>query len=56
MTVASTGTCCDDPLHRGVQTLVGDLNRAYRDMPALHQRDCEADGFAGWWRTTATTA
>jgi 1,4-alpha-glucan branching enzyme len=31
--------------HRGVQTLVRDCNRAYRGEPALHERDCEADGF-----------
>ncbi len=35
----------DDPLHRGVKDLVRDLNRAYRDLPALHERDCEAGGF-----------
>jgi 1,4-alpha-glucan branching enzyme len=31
--------------HQGVQRLVGDLNRLYRQQPALHQRDCEAGGF-----------
>jgi 1,4-alpha-glucan branching enzyme len=31
--------------HRGVQMLVGDLNRLYRSLPALHARDCEPDGF-----------
>jgi 1,4-alpha-glucan branching enzyme len=31
--------------HKGVQTLVRDLNRLYRDTPALHERDCESDGF-----------
>jgi 1,4-alpha-glucan branching enzyme len=35
----------DDPLHAGMHALVGDLNRAYREIPALHQRDCEASGF-----------
>jgi 1,4-alpha-glucan branching enzyme len=35
----------DDAMHRGVQALVRDLNRAYRELPALHQRDCEAEGF-----------
>ncbi len=35
----------DDPLHAGVRALVGDLNRAYREIPALHQRDCVASGF-----------
>ena len=31
--------------HRGVQTLLRDLNHLYRDMPALHARDAEPDGF-----------
>ena len=31
--------------HRGVQTLVADLNRLYRALPALHARDCEGEGF-----------
>lgn len=31
--------------HAGVRTLLRDLNRAYRDLPALHARDCEGDGF-----------
>jgi 1,4-alpha-glucan branching enzyme len=31
--------------HRGVQRLVRDLNRLYRDRPALHARDCEGEGF-----------
>jgi 1,4-alpha-glucan branching enzyme len=35
----------DDPRHRGVQSLVRDLNQAYRAHPALHARDCEAEGF-----------
>jgi 1,4-alpha-glucan branching enzyme len=35
----------DDPLHRGVKDLIRDLNRLYRDMPALHERDTEAAGF-----------
>ena len=35
----------DEPAHRGVQGLIGDLNRAYRAHPALHARDCEPDGF-----------
>jgi 1,4-alpha-glucan branching enzyme len=35
----------DDPLHRGVQRLVRDLNHLYRQLPALHELDCEADGF-----------
>ncbi len=32
--------------HRGVQRLVGDLNRLYRELPALHIGDCAVDGFA----------
>jgi len=31
--------------HRGVQALVRDCNRLYRSQRALHERDCEADGF-----------
>jgi 1,4-alpha-glucan branching enzyme len=31
--------------HRGVQTLIADLNRLYTSRPALHARDCEGDGF-----------
>jgi 1,4-alpha-glucan branching enzyme len=31
--------------HAGVQQLVRDLNRLYRDTPALHELDCEAEGF-----------
>ena len=37
--------CLGDPLHAGMQTLVRDLNRLYRETPALHARDCQADGF-----------
>jgi len=36
---------CDSPAHEGVRNLVRDLNRIYREKPALHARDCEADGF-----------
>jgi 1,4-alpha-glucan branching enzyme len=36
----------DDPFHAGVQRLVRDLNRLYRATPALHQLDCEPEGFA----------
>ena len=35
----------DAPFHAGVKALVGDLNRLYRDTPALHARDCEGEGF-----------
>jgi 1,4-alpha-glucan branching enzyme len=34
------------PAHEGVCSLVRDLNRLYRDKPALHARDCEGEGFA----------
>ncbi|NNU80990.1 1,4-alpha-glucan branching protein GlgB [Halovulum dunhuangense] len=35
----------DQPLHKGMQALVRDLNRVYVDTPALHARDCEPEGF-----------
>ena len=35
----------DDERRRGLQRLVGDLNRLYRAEPALHQRDCDPAGF-----------
>ena len=35
----------ESPMHRGVQTLVRDLNHLYRKLPALHQRDFRGDGF-----------
>ncbi|MBI3154082.1 MAG: 1,4-alpha-glucan branching protein GlgB [Burkholderiales bacterium] len=34
-----------DARHAGVQRLVRDLNRVYRELPALHRLDCEAAGF-----------
>ncbi|WP_293779699.1 1,4-alpha-glucan branching protein GlgB [uncultured Oxalicibacterium sp.] len=37
----------DDPRHRGVQRLVRDLNRFYVEQPALHESDCQPQGF-GW--------
>jgi len=33
------------PEHQGVQKLVGDLNRLYREIPALHEQDDIAQGF-----------
>jgi 1,4-alpha-glucan branching enzyme len=33
------------PEHAGVQSLVRDLNKLYRSLPALHHLDCEASGF-----------
>ena len=35
----------DQPGHAGMKTLIADLNRLYRETPALHARDCESDGF-----------
>jgi len=35
----------DEPLHRGVQRWVEDLNRLYRQEPALHELDCDPAGF-----------
>ena len=37
--------CLENPMHRGAQDLVRELNRLYRERPALHQRDCRGDGF-----------
>jgi 1,4-alpha-glucan branching enzyme len=34
------------PVHRGLQRFVRDLNTLYRGEPALHERDCEPEGFA----------
>jgi 1,4-alpha-glucan branching enzyme len=35
-----------DPNHRGVQSLVRDLNRVYQERPALWERDAAPEGFA----------
>jgi 1,4-alpha-glucan branching enzyme len=35
----------EQPEHEGMHRLITDLNGAYRRIPALHQRDCEASGF-----------
>ncbi|TRD21556.1 1,4-alpha-glucan branching protein GlgB [Palleronia caenipelagi] len=35
----------DDPMHRGVQSFVRDLNTLYRAEPALHALDCDPEGF-----------
>ena len=35
----------DAPAHAGIRSLVRDLNRLYREKPALHARDCEGEGF-----------
>jgi len=36
----------DDPLSRGVQNLIRDLNRLYGESPALHERDFDHEGFS----------
>jgi 1,4-alpha-glucan branching enzyme len=35
----------NEPPHQGVQALIRDLNRLYREWPALHVHDCEPEGF-----------
>ena len=44
----------DDPQHAGIAQIVADLNRLYREYPALHARDNDADGFS-WLDATDTT-
>jgi 1,4-alpha-glucan branching enzyme len=34
-----------DRMHAGTQLLVGELNRLYRELPALHDGDCDTRGF-----------
>jgi 1,4-alpha-glucan branching enzyme len=34
-----------DPMHDGVRTWLRDLNRFYREQPAMHQRDFSPEGF-----------
>ncbi len=36
----------DDPLHAGIQAMVGDLNRAYRSLPAMWTKDTTPEGFS----------
>jgi 1,4-alpha-glucan branching enzyme len=36
----------DEPGHAGISSLVRDLNRLYRGVPALHRRDHDSSGFA----------
>jgi 1,4-alpha-glucan branching enzyme len=36
----------DDPMHRGVQSAIRDLNHLYRDIGALHLNDATPDGFS----------
>ncbi|RYZ38189.1 MAG: 1,4-alpha-glucan branching protein GlgB [Myxococcaceae bacterium] len=45
----------DDPGHKGIQKLVGDLNRVYRELPALHDSDSEPVGFQ-WLQPDASAA
>jgi 1,4-alpha-glucan branching enzyme len=35
----------DAPAHEGVRRLVADLNQVYRELPSLHARDAEPEGF-----------
>jgi 1,4-alpha-glucan branching enzyme len=35
----------EQPGHDGIRRWVADLNRAYRDLPALHELDCDPAGF-----------
>jgi 1,4-alpha-glucan branching enzyme len=35
----------DHKPHQGLQAFIRDLNKLYRDVPALHVRDCEHEGF-----------
>ncbi len=35
----------EQPEHAGLKQLVGDLNRLYRALPALHRLDCAPEGF-----------
>ncbi|SES73261.1 1,4-alpha-glucan branching enzyme [Paracoccus homiensis] len=42
----------EQPPNKGVQALIRDLNRLYRETPALHLKDCNADGFQ-WIATDA---
>jgi 1,4-alpha-glucan branching enzyme len=36
----------DEPRHAGVRALVRDLNRVYRETPALHAKDHDSAGFS----------
>jgi 1,4-alpha-glucan branching enzyme len=35
----------ENPKHAGVHALIRDLNRLYREVPALHELDCDPAGF-----------
>jgi 1,4-alpha-glucan branching enzyme len=45
-----------DPDHRSMQSLVRDLNRAYRELPALHVKDADSSGFEWLDATDADTS
>ena len=45
----------EDGMHGGMQKLIGDLNRLYRNTPALHVHDTEPRGF-DWVDTSDTEA
>ena len=36
----------EEPLHAGIKAMVGDLNRAYKSLPALWTMDVTPDGFS----------
>ena len=36
----------EEPLHAGIKAMVGDMNRAYRSMPALWTQDVTPEGFS----------
>ena len=38
-------TLLDQPAHRGVQTLIADLNHLYCTLPSLHEREFVREGF-----------
>jgi 1,4-alpha-glucan branching enzyme len=35
----------EEPLHAGIQRWTRDLNHLYRDVPAMHELDCDPGGF-----------
>jgi len=35
----------EQPKHAGIHSLIRDLNQLYRDLPALHELDCDQAGF-----------
>ena len=55
-TIRSTGIFSTTTAHRNVQSLVRDLNRLYRETPALHVHDAEPPASSGSTPTIPTTA